>query len=45
MLAEFIVQMLSGIVAVFVGIWLALIVERRRKDEDSEELLAHQRAE
>ena len=45
MLAEFIVQMLSGIVAVFVGIWLALIVERRRKAEDSEEREAQQRAE
>lgn len=27
-------QTLSGVVAVFIGIWLALIVERRRRDED-----------
>jgi hypothetical protein len=33
---SFLVQTLSGVVAVFVGIWLALIVERRRRAEDSE---------
>lgn len=32
---SFAVEMLSGIVAVFVGIWLALIVERRRRAEDA----------
>ena len=34
---EFVVQMLSGVVAVFVGIWLALVVERRRRAEDANE--------
>lgn len=34
---SFVVQTLSGIVAVFVGIWLALVVERRRKAEDAAE--------
>lgn len=34
---SFLVQTLSGVVAVFVGIWLALIVERRRRAEDTEE--------
>lgn len=34
---SFVVQTLSGIVAVFVGIWLALVVERRRKAEDTAE--------
>lgn len=33
---SFLVQALSGVVAVFVGIWLALVVERRRREEDSE---------
>jgi hypothetical protein len=33
---SFLVQTLSGVVAVFVGIWLALVVERRRRAEDSE---------
>ena len=32
---SFLVQTLSGVVAVFVGIWLALVVERRRRAEDS----------
>lgn len=35
MLASFAVQTLSGIVAVFVGIFLALVVERRRREEDT----------
>lgn len=34
---SFVVQTLSGIVAVFVGIWLALVVERRRREEDTAE--------
>lgn len=34
---SFVVQALSGIVAVFVGIWLALVVERRRREEDAAE--------
>jgi hypothetical protein len=34
---SFAVQTLSGIVAVFVGIWLALVVERRRREEDTAE--------
>ena len=34
---SFLVQTLSGVVAVFVGIWLALVVERRRRTEDSAE--------
>ena len=42
---SFIVQTLSGVVAVFVGIWLALVVERRRKSEDTSEREAEQRAE
>ena len=42
---EFVVQILSGIVAVFVGIWLALIVERRRREQDSAEKLAEQKTE
>ena len=33
---SFLVQTLSGVVAVFVGIWLALVVERRRRAEDTE---------
>ena len=45
MLASFAVQTLSGIVAVFVGIWLALIVERRRRAEDTAEHEARQQAE
>ena len=45
MFAEFITQTLSGVVAVFVGIWLALIVERRRKTEDTVERDAMQVAE
>lgn len=39
---SFLVQTLSGVVAVFVGIWLALVVERRRRAEDSEERDAEQ---
>lgn len=39
---SFIVQTLSGIVAVFVGIWLALIFERRRRAEDTAEREAAQ---
>lgn len=35
--SEFAVQLVAGILAVFVGIWLALIVERRRRAEDSVE--------
>ena len=42
---SFIVQTLSGIVAVFVGIWLALIFERRRKSEDTSEREAMESAE
>jgi hypothetical protein len=42
---SFLVQTLSGVVAVFVGIWLALIVERRRRAEDSAEREAQQRVE
>lgn len=34
---SFAVQTLSGVVAVFVGIWLALVVERRRRAEDAAE--------
>ena len=41
---SFFVQTLSGIVAVFVGIWLALVVERRRKAEDTAEHEAAQMA-
>jgi hypothetical protein len=41
---EFVVQTLSGIVSVFVGIWLALIFERRRKTEDTREREAMQQA-
>ena len=37
LLLSFGVQTLSGVVAVFVGIWLALVVERRRRAEDLEE--------
>ena len=33
---SFAIQTLSGVVAVFVGIWLALVVERRRRAEDTE---------
>jgi len=35
LLTSFSVQTLSGIVAVFVGVFLALIVERRRREEDT----------
>jgi hypothetical protein len=42
LLLSFGVQTLSGIVAVFVGIWLALVVERRRHAEDLEERDADQ---
>ena len=42
---EFVVQMLSGIVAVFVGIWLALIVERRRREQDVAEKALEQKSE
>ncbi len=42
---SFIVQTLSGVLAVFVGIWLALIFERRRKHEDTVERDALQLAE
>jgi hypothetical protein len=34
---SFVVQTLSGVAAVFVGIWLALVVERRRRAEDAAE--------
>lgn len=37
LLTSFGVQTLSGVVAVFVGIWLALVVERRRRAEDAAE--------
>ncbi len=33
--SSFIVQTLSGVVAVFVGVWLALVVERKRRAEDT----------
>lgn len=42
---DFVVQVLAGIVAVFVGIWLALIVERRRREQDAVERDAEIRAE
>ena len=42
---SFIVQTLSGVLAVFVGIWLALVFERRRKAEDTVERDALQVAE
>ena len=42
---DFVVQILSGIIAVFVGIWLALIFERRRREQDSAEKLAEQKTE
>ncbi|BCT92504.1 hypothetical protein LYSHEL_15280 [Lysobacter helvus] len=42
---SFIVQTLSGVVAVFIGIWLALVVERRRRTEDASEREALQQAE
>lgn len=42
---EFAVQAVAGILAVFVGIWLALIVERRRRTEDSAEHEAEQQRE
>ena len=42
---SFLVQTLSGIVAVFVGIWLALIVERRRRAQDAVERDAEQASE
>ena len=42
---SFAIQTLSGIVAVFVGIWLALIVDRRRKTEDTRDHEARQLAE
>ena len=42
---SFVIQTLSGIVAVFVGIWLALIFERRRRAEDTAERDAAQQAE
>ena len=42
---SFVIQALSGIVSVFVGVWLALIVERRRKDEDTHDHEAAQMAE
>jgi hypothetical protein len=42
---SFAIQTLSGVVAVFVGIWLALIVDRRRKAEDTREHEAMQMAE
>ena len=42
---SFVVQTLSGIVAVFIGIWLALIVERRRRTQDAEEKDQEQLAE
>jgi hypothetical protein len=32
---SFVIQTVSGIVAVFVGIWLALIVERKRRAQDT----------
>ena len=42
---SFAISTLSGVVSVFVGIWLALIVERRRKTEDTAEREAAQMAE
>jgi hypothetical protein len=35
-ISSFVVQTLSGVVAVFVGVWLALVVERKRRAEDTE---------
>jgi hypothetical protein len=43
--SEFAIQLAAGILAVFVGIWLALIVERRRRSEDSAEHEAEQQRE
>src|SRR5512143_2346673 len=34
-ISSFVVQTLSGVVAVFVGVWLALVVERKRRAEDA----------
>src|SRR5687768_13151455 len=42
---SFAISTVSGVVSVFVGIWLALIVERRRKTEDTAEREAAQMAE
>lgn len=36
LMSSFVVQTLSGVVAVFVGVWLALVVERRRRTEDAQ---------
>lgn len=32
---DFVVQTLAGVVGVFVGVWLALVFERRRHEEDT----------
>jgi hypothetical protein len=42
---SFVVQTVSGVVAVFVGIWLALVVERRRRAQDAAEREADLRTE
>ena len=34
---SFLIQTVSGIIAVFIGIWLALVVERKRRQEDAAE--------
>jgi len=34
---SFVIQTVSGIIAVFIGIWLALVVERKRRQEDAAE--------
>ena len=33
-LADFTVEALAGVVGVFVGVWLALIVDRRRQERE-----------
>ena len=42
---SFLIQTVSGVVAVFIGIWLALIVERRKRAEDAAEREAVQMVE
>jgi len=37
MVWDFVIQTLSGIVGVFVGVWLALVFERRKRQEDAAE--------
>lgn len=37
LVTEFIIQALSGVVGVFVGVFLALVVDRRRREQDAQE--------